>query len=470
MQYSKGNNFQSNVQQNSTQSAQHEDINIAGSGLGDNPTEEPGQQQESTPEKEEPGQQETTTEQQQEPIPFPVEVFPEPIQDIIEALNDKRTYPKEFTGASMLYAASVAAGNGFHVERPFTQVPVLYLAMVALSGKVKSHPLSFAVQPLQIIDDDLFTEYERAYEEFKKSSEESAVKPKLKTRTVQDITPEALAQTHYYNKRGLGLYKQELTSWFETFDRYARNADQAFWLSNWDSTPISQTRKTADSFRIKHPFISVAGTIQAAKLAKLAGNERAETGFIDRILFVVPDKLQNVRWGNYSDTSNEEDNWEKIINRIESQSRERFEGKDDTNNTTLVNFNDDAYQRLIQWQNKVADKMDEAEDKGNHGHIQLLAKLQTYCIRLALLLSILDEAVKENPGQPIITNDNVKGAIRLSAYFEEHGQKARQTAGAENKLDNKTVINWLSAKGATQNQIAAAVRISQPAVAKHLKE
>ena len=63
---------------------------------------------------------------------FPVEVFPEPIQQIITATNESLKFPIDFIGTSMLYAVSVSIGNTHRAEimRGYEQTAVLYLAIV----------------------------------------------------------------------------------------------------------------------------------------------------------------------------------------------------------------------------------------------------------------------------------------------------------------------------------------------------
>ena len=58
---------------------------------------------------------------------FPVEVFPPVIRNIIKATHQNLNYPVDFTGASILYAASVAIGNTVKIEvkRPFRK-PLCY--------------------------------------------------------------------------------------------------------------------------------------------------------------------------------------------------------------------------------------------------------------------------------------------------------------------------------------------------------
>ncbi|MDA3942096.1 MAG: DUF3987 domain-containing protein [Bacteroidetes bacterium] len=231
-------------------------------------------------------------------IDFPVEVFPEPIRQIIKATNYTLKYPIDYTAASILFAASVAIGNTNQVEvkKGWTETAVLYLALVGRPGTNKSHPLSFALAPLMAKDDQSYFEYTKekaAFDQLQNQPKDmrngqELIKPILKKHLVSDTTPEALVYVHNFNNRGIGVYVDELAGWFKSFNRYHKGSEQEFWLSNWSGKPVIIDRKTSDSVRISRPFISVCGTIQTSILDEMAKGNRGQNGFIDRILFVLP--------------------------------------------------------------------------------------------------------------------------------------------------------------------------------------
>lgn len=239
---------------------------------------------------------------------FPVEVFPLPVQQVITATNENLNFPIDFIGASLLYAVSVAVGNTHSVEvkKGFQQSAVLYLAIVARAGTTKSHPLSFALQPIVEQDKKTYRQYEQQRQEYekavslsKKEREQQAIdepiKPIWQKFLLSDFTPEALAEVHKFNKRGIGVYVDELAGWFKNFNRYNKGSEMEFWLSQWSGKPINIDRKTGEPVFIPLPFISVAGTIQKGILNELAKDSRTQNGFIDRILFVIPDNIQKGR-------------------------------------------------------------------------------------------------------------------------------------------------------------------------------
>ena len=107
-------------------------------------------------------------EQKAKQNPFPVEVFPEPIQEIITATNESLNFPIDFIGASILYAVSVSIGNTHRAEimRGYEQNAVLYLAIVGRSGTNKTHPLKWAIKPIEQRDNLKFQEYQRKKQEY----------------------------------------------------------------------------------------------------------------------------------------------------------------------------------------------------------------------------------------------------------------------------------------------------------------
>jgi len=88
----------------------------------------------------------------------------------------------------MLFAASVAAGNGYQIKTPFPQTPLIYLALVAEPGKLKSHPLAFAKAPLEKWDADEFKTYQSKKEAYE-SEQSGTEKPTFKQNLVKDTTP-----------------------------------------------------------------------------------------------------------------------------------------------------------------------------------------------------------------------------------------------------------------------------------------
>jgi hypothetical protein len=206
---------------------------------------------------------------------FPIDVFPLKIQNIINATVECLDFPVDFIGSSVLSAISIATANTYKVQvkKNWIDSPLIYMALVGRSGTNKTHPLSFALNPIFDRDKKTYHEYEVRKQEFDrinnlstKEKKDQCIneqpKPVWEKNIISDFTPEALAQVHKFNKRGIAVYIDELAGWFKNFNRYNSGSEMEFWLSSWSCKPINIDRKSGDPVFIASPYIPVVGTIQ----------------------------------------------------------------------------------------------------------------------------------------------------------------------------------------------------------------
>lgn len=241
---------------------------------------------------------------------FPVSIFPNKIQRIIREVHECHNYPTDYIAAAILTAIAVGIGNTHlvQIKQGWTESPILYMALIGRPGANKSHPLSFAMKPFLDYDYRQNQEFEKAlakYDELmsmnrkeraESGGEQFPQEPIRKRFLVSDVTPEGLSLIHAQNKRGLCLWADELSAWFKNFNRYNNGSEEQFWLSVFSAkTTISDRKNAKSSIFIKRPYISVIGTIQKKILNELAKGERSSNGFIDRILFVMPNLQQKAR-------------------------------------------------------------------------------------------------------------------------------------------------------------------------------
>lgn len=373
--------------------------------------------------------------------PFPVEVFPEPIQEIITATNESLNFPIDFIGASILYAVSVAIGNTYRAEimKGYEQNAVLYLAIVGRPGTNKTHPLKWAIKPIEQRDNLKFQKYQKEKQEYetivsltKKEREQQGysepIKPTWEQLLITDFTPEALVSVHSYNKRGLGVNVDELASWFKNFNRYNKGSEQEFWLSVWSGNTVKVNRKTSDQYNIPLPFISVAGTIQPGVLNELANN-RTENGFLDRLLFVVPDNLKKEYWSETELPPLIVENWQIIISNLLNLPLTL-----DENNIpqpVILRFTPEAKQLLFEWQRELTDQSNKPENEAMSG---INAKIEMYAVRLALILQMTWNAC-EGSDIEAIEMKAVQGALKLVEYFKKTAIKVHSIVNNANPLD-----------------------------------
>ena len=380
-------------------------------------------------------------EQKAKQNPFPVEVFPKPVQEIIRATNESLKYPIDFIGASLLYAVSVSTGNSYRLEimKGWQENAVLYLSFVGRPGTIKSHPISFALKPIEQRDGLNFQKYVQEKQQFdtisnlsKKERIEQGfgepVKPIWKQHLVSDFTPEGLTEVHKFNKRGIGVYVDELASWFKNFNRYNKGSEEQFWLSNWSGKPIRINRKGSEPNYIPLPFISVTGTIQPGVLNELADN-RTENGFLDRLLFVVPDYLKKEYWSEIELNPVIVDNWNTIISNILDVPI----NLDETNSPQpeVLRFTPEAKTLLFDWQKELTNQLNKPENEEIMG---IGAKIEMYAVRLALILEMLRAACNESNKQAVGV-EAVQGALKLVEYFKKTAIKVHSIVSNASPLD-----------------------------------
>lgn len=380
--------------------------------------------------------QEKKQELSKEQNPFPVEVFPELIQKIIRETNESLNHPIDFIGAGIMYAVSVAIGNTHKVRimQGYEQNAVLYLSIVGKAGTNKTHPIVWALKPINKKDKIKFEEYLeklQKYEEFNKLSPKEKKqqdkiklpkKPKWEQLLVSDFTPESLTEIMDFNKRGIGVYADELAAWFNNFNRYNKGSEEQFWLSVWSGTAIRINRKTSNPIMIQNPFVSVIGTVQPAVLEQLALN-RTENGFIDRLLFVVPDKLQKEYWSEKELDPEIESEWYSIL--------ENLLNLEIDNKPEVLEFSPEARAKMFEFNKNLTDLCNRTESDSIRG---IYAKIEQYALRFSLLLEMLRFACSESDKQ-VISLQSVQGAVKLVEYFQNSAIKVHKILNDKNPFD-----------------------------------
>lgn len=375
---------------------------------------------------------------------FPYHIFPKQIQEIILETNKHLCFPIDFIGASILFAISVAIGNTHKVEvmKGWIDSAVLYLAIVARAGTNKSHPLSFAIEPLLKQDIKTYRQYQKLKIEYdrvskftKKEIKEEGLSepicPFWEKTLVTDFTPEALAQILKTSKKGVGVYSDELAGWFKNFNRYHSGSEMEFWLSVWNSKPINIDRKTGEPILIPFPFVSVGGTIQNGLLEQLAKGGRTQNGFIERILFVIPDNIQKPYWSETEISPDIIKNWEEIVSKFL-----KMPLKIDENHViepNVLRFSSKAKKIIYKWQRTNADQCNAIENEAISG---ILSKLEMYVPRFALILQIMRWSCNKG-GKEEIGLKAMQGALVLVEYFKNSAIKVSSI------ISNKTPVDSL---------------------------
>ncbi len=405
---------------------------------------------------------------------YPVQVFPHQIQDIIYATGECLNYPIDYIAASLCFVLSVGIGNT-HVAKlkeGWSERAILYIALIGRPGVNKSHPLSFAFHPLFEHDAKNAVTFKKEIKEYeqllylsRKEREEQGIselpnEPVLKKFVVSDITPESLAFIHENNKRGICLYTDELASWFKNFNRYTKGSEEQFWLSLYNGKPIILDRRgSKNSVSVKNSFIGVIGTIQHRVLREMAKGERNQNGFLDRILFVLPNNLEKQYWSDHQLSRHVIPTWNNLMQKLINQ-----EYLTDDNGDIIsveLYFQEDARRRLYDWQRE---NTDQCNREINETLMGIYSKLEIYAIRFCLILQVArwlcGEASKDS-----IDLVSVEGAIELVGYYQKTARKVQQIIASSATLeklpsDKQRLYNALPSDFSTAEGIQVASQFS----------
>jgi hypothetical protein len=204
-----------------------------------------------------------------------------------------------------------------------------------------------------------------------------------------------------------------------------------FWLSVWSGKPINIDRKTGEPVFIPLPFISVCGTIQNGVLNELAKDSRTQNGFIDRILFVMPDNLEKTYWSETELGPEVPENWRKIISSLLCLNIIN----DETQNPSpeILKLSKEAKNILFEWQKGNTDQSNDIENEAVCG---IYSKLEMYAVRLALILEMMSYACNKS-NKETISENSIKGALQLVEYFKNTAIKVSSIVSDFNPLENQ---------------------------------
>ena len=350
-----------------------------------------------------------------ESIPFPSEVFPEQIRQIINRTRTCLNFPLDYICPALIFASSIALGNAIAVEikKGWKEKAIFYMAIVGEPGTNKSSCLEFAIEPLRKIDRDNLKTYKKKlkqYEATKNDPDKNIEQPVYGQIVLSDITVEGFLKQHLNTPRGLAIYADELMGFVKSFSRYRSGNDEEIWTQLFTGVPIIVNRLHSDSFSVSNPFVGIIGGVQPGLLRKFADG-KTDSGFIYRWLFAYPDKRTFSRFQDDEIDDHTMNQWETIIDTIR---RIRYNGK-----TTVIRLSPEAYDLYKQWYNTGRETMEHASTS----FIGITTKMERYCARFALILEVL----RYTCGQSDLTSisaQSMKDAIKLTYYFIAGAQKA----------------------------------------------
>lgn len=423
---------------------------------------------------------------------FPLEALPERIQNIVNCFFETYQLPIDYHCTAILVAASTAIGNAYCAKYKSREVyPCnLFTCIVGPPGIGKTPAMKFGMYPIYNIErryrkihNEKMIAWQQKCEVARQQNDTLPKPPKSMDVVVKDSTVEAINQILEYNPKGVVLDQDELLAWVKGMNSYRKGSDLEYFLSIWSGTPVKVTRTGKDTKWIEYPFLNVIGSVQPKMLKELISSEKANNGFIDRILFAYPDEFVVAKESDIDVDESVYRLYDNIIQFLQELPNEFVQHRDDVTEEEFLEINrievpltDKARRAYKEFRNDIVNQQNIAEEEAIMG---LLSKMKQYCLRIALVLEFLDLACRAMPPQgegewhPIsidfarkieISEKSIDRAKLIVEYFKRSSMKVLdQLDGPVNQLPKyqRAWYKELPENFTTQEAIALAASMAE---------
>lgn len=401
-------------------------------GYGDRRPEKPSNEKEPVPAEEKPTP------------PLPIEGMPEFIRHFITTMSGiYRTSPDYWAGA-VIMATALAIGDKMELVTKYRNNAVLWGMFVGDVSNGKTEPLDACLRYFRRHDAKSIKQHDLNLAEFERirsltrqereneGIDEMPPRPQCFQYLLTDTTAEGMADAHRVNTRGILINRDELKGWIDDFGRYSKSGEQSNMLSMWSQKGVTYNRKTSGILNIEKPVILVGGGIHRELLFTLANDNRAENGFLARMVAFFPDHTEKQLYCNELPDPALLDSFDDFIKLL----TEVKEAK------TLVLTDSSAklYEAFYNANVKLINAEPTAYLKGIYG------KLDIIVLRIAIVLRAMNFAL-EGIASPGILPREMEAAIKITEYFRATALKVyNQIYGGQKfgKYSKEDISVWLA--------------------------
>lgn len=419
----------------------------------------------------------TTEEEEVKRDPFPIEVFPDEIQNFILQLKQTLNFSPDILACSIISAISSLVGNSVKVQvkEGYVTAMIFWFMIRGRAGTSKTHPVDNIMKPLKSINKVGFDNYQRMLKDYNALSEEEknrTDRPVFKQVLVDDATVESFRKILTYNPRGVLLHNDEIKKFIKGMNRYQGKdtGEEAFWLSSFNNSSFTVNRVKDDPVVINSTFINIIGTIQNDVLDDILVKSQ-ESGFIDRFLFSRSEKLAHKLTNAQMDKATLRW-WDEYL--VTMHVRFEYDGE----NSRIVKFSNNGFAKLMEVDSHFVDLSN--EENTTEKTRSYIAKIRTYIPRLALFFCIVDRFdMRSFEINLSIEPTHVERAYLIANYFYNTGMEVfdenMQSIEMNNvdKMQGQTnaerVVNMLE-KGYNQKQISDRLKCSKSYISKLVKQ
>lgn len=419
--------------------------------------------------------------------PFPSYLLPPIVRRYVVAGAKARATDCSIVALPMLVTVAACIGTTRKISpKPgWTAPAIMWGAVVARSGAVKSVGYDLSYELLQTAEESNDREFSEAKKRHKASeiqhrkvlkswerskdagsAPEESTAPIAKRFLVDDQTIESIALLLGENPRGLYLLSDELRGFFDGMGAYSSGGragrDEARWLTLFDGRAFNVDRKT-NRERIFIPItgVSVAGTIQPGTLAGVVRNGQVESGLLARLLLTMPTPRAK-QWTDATLPEKFSKAMQGVIDRLKTLDHQMVDGFP---KPIVLPLTDEARHRFSVFVNAHGIETMQHDD----ALAAAWSKLEGYALRFALV----DHLTRWASGDPDCEHDGAVGlksieiGIELSRWFAQEAERVYQAIGvtmsdapAANNRHADRLAEWIVTHGgsATERKIRRGLR------------
>jgi hypothetical protein len=259
---------------------------------------------------------------------------------------------------------------------------------------------------------------------------------------------EAVFRVLAANSRGVLVCLDELGSLILGLNQYrgGRGNDRPNLLKTWSGAPVTIDRvgnEMQEPIRIPHPQLAIMGNLPPARLAEME-RKRGDDGFMDRWLFIYPDRRPKPSRAERSVVSDQTlAGWMHLARWLWQRPMER---RGTRQSPRSVGF---SHQGLGEFDRHYDRHVAEVNDRLFPDDLRgAWSKLEVYAGRLALVLHVLHEENGRSGHRLELNSETARDAWRLVDYFKSHARRVRawqkdpRTFGMPHGA--KLILNWLA--------------------------
>lgn len=386
--------------------------------------------------------------------PFPVEILPDPLASYVSQGAAAIGCDASYIALPMLSVLAGAIGNTHVLKLKNThhEPPIVWSCIIGYSGTAKSPALDLATRPLRRIQNRQLIEHEQAlrlWRKARKSNPDEPDPPPCERCVLDDATIEGALYLMSQNPRGSLLIRDELAGWLD-FDRYASNKggfSSSRWLELFSGRSVHIDRRSQDPIHIRRAGMSITGGIQPGILRRVLSRPLMENGLAARMLFAMPPRTPR-RWCEDDLSPEIESQVQQLVERLHALTLDTADSgacPDDPQPHALGLTPDAA--RLFHF---FFDEHHASMVSQEENIIAACVKLESYCVRFALMLHLVRDAANdptlEDPER--VDARSMQAAIDLVGWFKHETKRVYAMLSMdETQQEDQRVIDWINKQG-----------------------